>query len=148
MELCANTVSLVFTNDSVSAALAVLLDRMSDVADPVARNCGVNAGHKGFPGGVTHFADLRVYIANEKRVGIVSIVPVNFSTEVDRDDVAVFQDALLARDPVDDLVVYGYACSGGEIIESQEVGFGPLRLYEIIGYLVQLPGGDAGPRLS
>ena len=69
----------------------------------------------------------------------------HLGAKVNADDVAAFQNALLARNAMNDLVIDGNAGCGGEVIQMQKVRFRTLTFDILISDPVDLPGGDARP---
>ncbi len=113
VHLAAYAVSAHFAYYRVSVAFAVGLDGVGDVADAVADLAGCDAFVERLFGHFQQAAGRGCDVADGEGVALVAVVSVEFDYGVDAYYVA-FAECIVAREAVDDCLVYLYAEGGGK----------------------------------
>ncbi len=148
MHLGADAVSDQIANDTEAVFFAVGLDGVGDVADAVADAGLGDAEGEGLLRDGQKFLNGGRDGANGNGEGVVADVAVVLDHDVEGDDVAVAQDALQGADAVDHLFVDREAGVGGEAAISELITEAGAACApggdQILCYLVQVVGGDAG----
>ena len=114
MHRAADAVADQVADDAETARLDQGLDGMGDVADAIADLRLADADVEGFLGGLKQAGDFRSDGTDGHRDGVVADVPVGFDGDIERDDVAIAEDALEGADAVDHLLVDREAGVGGK----------------------------------
>ena len=125
VHLAAYAVSAHFAYYRVSVAFAVGLDGVGDVADAVADLAGCDAFVERLFGHFQQAAGRGCDVADGEGVALVAVVSVEFDYGVDAYYVA-FAECIVAREAVDDCLVYLYAEGGGKAGVARQAGRPPL----------------------
>ena len=128
----------------VTTSFDILLNRTADVADTVQHLRLLNSLIQAFSGGVEQplrfFADAAAGIS----VGVVAVIPLVVSPNVNADDVAVPENGVFAWYAMDNHVVYGNACTCGKAAVTEKRGGCPLFLDIRTDNCINFKGGDTG----
>ena len=144
----ANAVAPVVSNDPVSAAVgcrrgqARLLDRMADVGEVIAHAGLGQACPERCLSGLRERGNVSWYLANQNGDGGVAVPAVDDGSEVQRDEVALFE-SLRARNAVHDLSINGGAEHGGVTVIAEEGTRGTHGRQAVAGNGVKISGSDA-----
>ncbi len=134
-----------FTYDSVTGCFAMLLNRISDIADSLTGSCSLYTFIKRFLCHLKQISYFFAYLAHHERVGRIPIIAIQKSSAIYRYDVTILQRRVIGYS-VDHLFIY--RCTNGSrklgtirIGKSLESRNSPIITYELFGYLIQLFGG-------
>lgn len=121
MKFCAHAVPYKVANNAETALLAVALHRVSYIADSVAGNRLFNAFIKTLTGGIYQPLCLGRASPCNKSGSIIAVIAVLRGTQIYADNITFLDDTVFLRDAVNNFIVYGNTCGGGEIIKTQEI---------------------------
>ncbi len=116
MKFFSNSVTRVLAYNGKSPFLAVALNTRTYIADFSAGNRNLDRLIKAFSGYVNQPLCLFGNFSAGKCGGVVAVIAVNFCSEVDTYNVALFKDTLFAWNAVNYFIVYGNACCGGKAV--------------------------------
>ena len=126
----------------VTACFGILLDRMTDVTDPVARNRLGDALKKSFSGRIHECLCLFGHITAGKRPGIVAVISFQTGANINADDIAVLKDLRFAGYAVNDYMINRNARTGRKTAVTEEGGGSPLLLDILTDQRVEFIGGN------
>ena len=139
VEQPADAVAAEIADDAVAVAFGVALDRVGDVAEPVAGPRLLEAEHQAFVGDVDQLARLQRHVADQVHAAGVAVPAVEDRRDVDVDDVAVLE-RLVARDSVaDDMVDRDAAALGVAAIAERRGNARRRRSIMLVDDVVELP---------
>ena len=142
MHFPTQSVSLQFAHDSVAETFGVLLHGCRHVAYAVAGFGLRRTFIKSLFGDVHQLPNFPGNLANGKRICRITNKPLHKRTAIDRNDVALFENAFRGWDTVNHLFVYRYTQRSGKSLIPEEGGNCSVRADEILGNRIQLLGGD------
>ena len=114
----------VFAHYSKPEAFGIFLHRVAYIAQARAFFNGFYAFEEGLPCDVYKLLRFLADGADRKRGGAIAVETLIVGADVNLDDVAVFKDAFVRGDAVDDFVVYADAGGRRKTAVSEERGFG------------------------
>jgi hypothetical protein len=131
------------TDDTVAKSFGIALDHAADDVDLATGDGRLDAPHHGLVGALDQQPGLLVHVPAEvRRVG-VSVDATDERGDVDVDDVAILERAVVGDAVTDDFVDAG-AYRLREVAITQRRGIGAVVKHELVGDPIELIGGDAG----
>ena len=118
MKLCANAVTHKITNNAVTALLAIGLHSVAYIADFVAGYSLFDAFIETLAGCIDQPLCLGRASPCNKCGSIIAVIAILRGSEINAYDITLPDDTMLARNAVNNFIVYRYTCSGGKSVKA------------------------------
>ena len=144
MKLMADAMTDITLDGRETVADDQAVDRRTNVSQPITHLQGGYTGEEAVSRDLDELVCLIADPSHRNGPGTVTVEALVEGTHVDLDDIALLQEPLLGRDPVDDFVVDGDARAGRKPAVPEEGGLSA-RLLDVLPHeAVELIGTDAG----
>lgn len=104
VEQLAQAMAAEITDHAIAMLFGVGLDRVANVADPVAGLCGFDAEHEAFIGHIDQTLGLHWHVADQEHATGVAVPAIQLRRHVDVDDVAILQFLVRRNAVANDMV--------------------------------------------